>query len=312
MEQINNCVLLLPRLQIQNFNTISSPMTWGAPAITSVLGFMQTLQRKIPEDWSLDLVSCGIVVHEFQAQTSENYVHSFHLTRNPLDKSGSVPGIIEEGRAHLTASLVFEVSFVEDVPTTEQLAEYAQQLTQLIGPLRLAGGSILPISSLFKPEFLVLTDEPEERKNQFIALRRKLLPGFALISRQDVLEQHTSKLQAQDPSKTTLDAWLDLSRLHSFYQADTQDAEKGKWVSERTEKGWLVPIPVGYSALSAEYPAGEVQNARDPNVPFRFVESMYSIGEWKSPHRMQDFAELLWENHTDSEQGIYCCVSRIS
>ena len=40
--------------------------------------------------------------------------------------------------------------------------------------------------------------------------------------------------------------------------------------------------------------AGEVDNARDPTVPFCFVEAIYGIGEWLSPHRLESLEEVLW------------------
>ena len=96
-------------------------------------------------------------------------------------------------------------------------------------------------------------------------------------------------------------------------QADGEIKETVEWLSDREKgSGWLVPIPVGYSALSELYKAGEVQNARDPNVPFRFVESMYSIGEWSSPHRLASLSELLWSSHADHEAGIYRCINHNS
>ncbi|MBS1209700.1 MAG: CRISPR-associated protein Csy2 family [Proteobacteria bacterium] len=66
-----------------------------------------------------------------------------------------------------------------------------------------------------------------------------------------------------------------------------------------------MPIPVGYGALSGLYPPGAVANARDATTPFRFVESLYSIGEWLAPHRLQSPQQLLWYADTDVEAGHY-------
>ena len=66
-------------------------------------------------------------------------------------------------------------------------------------------------------------------------------------------------------------------------------------------------MPVGYGALSPLYPAGSVANARDAHTPFRFVESLYSLGEWVSPHRLHDVAQLLWYADDDTASGLYRC-----
>lgn len=69
----------------------------------------------------------------------------------------------------------------------------------------------------------------------------------------------------------------------------------------------MVPIPVGYAALAAPNAAGGVRNARDATVSLRFVESVYSLGEWISPHRLQSLDQLLWHAETDEVQGLYRC-----
>jgi CRISPR-associated protein Csy2 len=71
-----------------------------------------------------------------------------------------------------------------------------------------------------------------------------------------------------------------------------------------------VPLPVGYGAISPLYEAGQVANARDDQTPFRFVECLYSLGEWKSPHRIQGPDELLWHHQADPEHGLYLCKTR--
>ena len=40
-------LLVLPRLRVQNANAISSPMTWGFPAITAFTGLMTALERRL-------------------------------------------------------------------------------------------------------------------------------------------------------------------------------------------------------------------------------------------------------------------------
>lgn len=318
MELEHNAYLVLPRLQVQNLNTISSPMTWGAPAITAAMGFMLALQRKIPFDWELDLLTVGMVIHEFEPQVNGNYVKKFNLTRNPLGRDGKTPGIIEEGRAHATISLVFGVYIAGDT-SDELLQERAWAIQEKANSMRFAGGSIIHNSNVWhRARILTLTDSQDETEPT-LALKRSLLPGFALISRDDVLLAHTKKLQVENPELTLLDAWLDLSRINrrcvvtQTEQSDGEIKETIEWKADREKgSGWLVPIPVGYSALTELYEAGTVQNARDPNIPFRFVESMYSIGEWCSPHRLASLSELLWSSHTDHEAGVYRCINHNS
>ena len=50
-----------------------------------------------------------------------------------------------------------------------------------------------------------------------------------------------------------------------------------------------------------------MRNARDASVPMRFVESVYALGEWISPHRLTHLAQLLWHAEADEAQGLYRC-----
>jgi CRISPR-associated protein Csy2 len=64
---------------------------------------------------------------------------------------------------------------------------------------------------------------------------------------------------------------------------------------------------VGYAALTPIHSPGTVRNARDATVPMRFVESVYALGEWISPHRLTHLGQLLWHAETDEAQGLYLC-----
>ena len=44
---VSKALLVLPRLRIQNANAISSPLTWGFPAITAFTGLMTALKRRL-------------------------------------------------------------------------------------------------------------------------------------------------------------------------------------------------------------------------------------------------------------------------
>ena len=68
-----------------------------------------------------------------------------------------------------------------------------------------------------------------------------------------------------------------------------------------------MPIPVGYAALGPLHVAGTVANARDASTPFRFVESLYSMGEWLGPHRLHTPRDLLWYADSRPDDGLYRC-----
>lgn len=110
MSEVKN-LLVLPRLRVQNANAISSPMTWGFPAMSAFVGLMHALERKLAEaSLPVSLGRVGVICHDFEAQATEGgYIRGFHLTRNPVDKTGGTAAIVEEGRIHLDITLIFSI-----------------------------------------------------------------------------------------------------------------------------------------------------------------------------------------------------------
>jgi len=301
-------LLVLPHLRIQNANAISSPLTHGFPSLTAFTGFMWALERKLATaNIELGLEAVGVICHAHQEQVHKGYINTFRLTRNPVNEKGKTAAIVEEGRIHLDITLIFSAFwkkgdagksiFLQDME--EQRVLLSQQIAQYVACMRIAGGSV--VSPTPTVQLLSIAEDSAQRARDFRRWRRRWLPGFALVSRNDLLQARWQKLQVENPDSTLLDAWLDLSRFN--WHATRSDDGKVQWQHDR--EGWIVPIPVGYGALSPLHDAGTVRNARDCHTPFCFVESLHSIGQWISPHRLTDVDELLWLAEHQPENGTY-------
>jgi CRISPR-associated protein Csy2 len=295
-----DALIILPHLNIQNVNTISSPLTWGFPSMTAVLGFTHALERKLNSQYNdLKFSGVGVICHHFEAQTYQAAKYSdrlFCLTRNPLKKDGNTASLNEEGRAHVEISLVFQATGSACIASENKQMQILETINNIVQTLRLAGGSIFSI----KPErnieskFINWPDyDNEVQKKESKKILRKLLPGFALVDRSDLLINHTEKLQKKNSEPTALDTLLEFSSIQ--HEPSTYDLkeERAEWTINK-KPGWIVPIPIGYQAISELYPAGKVKNARDMNYPFQFVESIYSLGQWVSPHRLEDIHDIFW------------------
>lgn len=321
-------LLVLPHLRVQNANAISSQMTHGFPSITAFTGLMWALERKLTEAGvSLRFLKVGVICHQHCEQVNDGYVKTFRLTRNPVDKAGATAAIVEEGRTHLDLTLVFQVQqkagSAEDVPllvqgNDEALVELAAKALQTLATMRVAGGSVLPSrpspGRFTRPWLAVLPDDASERSKSFHAWRRQWLPGYALVGRDDLVPVRLEAIRQEHPDATALDAWLDLSRFNYRAEKEGDEAaasQRVRWRDPDRGKGsgWIVPIPVGYVGLSDLHDPGQVQNARDGDTPLRFVESIYSMGEWISPHRLDSVDALLWHAETDLNRGVYRCRS---
>lgn len=315
-------VLVLPRIRVQNANAISSPMTWGFPAVTAFTGLMVALERRLGRTAGIRFRGVGVVCHGHEAQvTAGGYTRAFRLTRNPVLADGGTAAIVEEGRIHLDVSLVFDVQVSDEHRGDAERDALAGRVADMLAGMRLAGGSIMPAlpEAARRPrrpwlEILHPKDAVQERRQQFRSLARRCLPGFALVSRDALLTSRLDELKADDPRATVLDAWLDLSRVTTRAEVEpagegSDAAPKVEWVRD-PRPGWIVPIPVGYTALSGPHAAGTVSGARDRSTPFRFVETVWSVGQWISPHRLDDLDDLTWHSEKPSDGGLYRCRNR--
>jgi CRISPR-associated protein Csy2 len=309
-------LLVLPRLTIQNANAVSSPLTHGFPSITAFIGLMWALERRARAvGMDVAFKAVGVVCHDHQEQvTDDGFVHAFKLTRNPVTKDGSTAAIVEEGRIHLEVSLLLAVCSERWLTEPDAQTSDIQQLAALLSSMRVAGGSVVPAARphlrRYRPYALDLTGTDEDRQAVFRHARSKLLPGFALVARDDLLDARLAELQHSQPAATRLEAWLSLARINWRYAPPADEAGKSKkdaWTHDRKGQGWVVPIPVGYGALGELLPHGQVANARDSTTPFRFVESIFSVGEWLSPHRLTQAQQLLWYADSQPDAGLYRC-----
>jgi len=228
-------ILLIPRIKIHNANALSSPYTIGFPAMTAWLGAVHALERKLKAAGFSDLQfkSTGVVCHKIDLQTykgSGDYVHSIIGTGNPLDKSGKRPSFIEEARCHLDVSIIIEYAYTG--LDEDELVEAVDHLMN--GFMKIAGGDIIALSS---PELHNDRDLGRQRK-----LIRKLMPGYCLIERRDLM------LQAMEEGLDGIDAMLEYIKVTHHCQID----EKGKvkWTSNRKAKGWIIPIATGFQGIT--------------------------------------------------------------
>lgn len=342
--------LYIVRLQVDNISIISSHLTWGFPAPSAFTGFAHALQRKLNTVEDYQGIVCdgiGIICHQFipQVTKSSDYRYSpyqLNLARHPLEADGSTPALVEEGKGNMEVSLIIGLTgetldshlSANDAELNPKTQSLIAKLNQLVYGMRLAGGMILPHHRV-KPKLIHWSSSAAVEKTR--ALRRYLLPGFALIHRHDVLmihrqwlNQHASYRATQGSEANLLDTLLDISRLNLSSTAGQQthvqqvvQVEAGQVQAVSTQpvagnwqlrmrpahlKGWLVPIPIGYGAITDVQAAGSVTGVRDDQYPVTFVETLISLGEWKSPHRIDDLSHILWAYDSHPDQGLYSLI----
>ena len=100
-------LIWLKRIRVENANCIHG-MTWGFPAMTNFLGFTHALSRQLEKDFDFRLDACAVIAHETQplAHSPKGFEYIFSQTRNPLTRKGKTAPINQEGRMHMTISLL--------------------------------------------------------------------------------------------------------------------------------------------------------------------------------------------------------------
>lgn len=116
------------------------------------------------------------------------------------------------------------------------------------------------------------------------------------------LKNHFSNLTEDKSNKKLLDQWKNYCEPNEQTEADWE------YVPKPVRRGYLVPIMTGYKAISKVYNNSEIKDVRDNETDVCFVESVHSVGEWKSVHRAksaEDFQNTLW--HYSYEENWYLC-----
>lgn len=305
-------LLLLPHIRVHNANALSSPYTIGFPAMTAWLGATHALQRKLHADgWAVHCEATGVVCHEMNLNTYRgpgDFVASIVGTGNPLvpksEKSNPSNAVrasfIEEARCHLDVSLVVQLSD-HDSDDSDALCKRVSH--HLNASMKMAGGDILQFNP---PEIMVY----EEGNQQDIrALNRRLMPGYAIIERRELMQE--AMAQGQD----ALDALVDY--LSVYNHCTLNDDGSVTWSRQKktppvteddfpTPAGWLVPLATGFQGIS---PLGNALNQRDPQALHRFAESVVTLGQFIMPYRLNSLDELLWRYHYDESNNLYLCVN---
>ncbi|WP_299009618.1 type I-F CRISPR-associated protein Csy2 [uncultured Shewanella sp.] len=293
-------LLLLPHIQIQNANALSSPFTLGFPAMTAWLGATHALQRKLKIDGfdDLEFKATAVVSHQCNLQTykgESDYVSSIIIAKRPSFtrkeltkfKAGKAPSFIEDARCHLTISLVIEYTGVEQ----DDIERFKNRIYHhLSSSMKMAGGDILKFS---QPQIHKIDQGDDSELKKFL---RKIMPGYALIERKDLM------LEAMERGLDGIDAVLDYLAIHHSCEKD--DDGNVSWSSKRKTAGWIVPIATGFQGITE---LAQVKNQRDPDVQHRFAESVVTLGEFKMPHQITSINDILWQYKVEPENNLYLC-----
>ncbi|PCI69179.1 MAG: type I-F CRISPR-associated protein Csy2 [Piscirickettsiaceae bacterium] len=286
-------ILLIPNIKIHNANALSSPYTIGFPAMTAWLGFMHAVERKLQNTEFKDVKLTGIIVSclELDLQTYKgrgDYVHSIIATSNPLDKAGKRPSFIEEARCDMEVTIAIECEL-----GVIDYEKFTDVIDSKLHTMKIASGDI----TSFKP-----SQHKEVDNNKPRELTKYLMPGFCLVTRQDLMKA------SMDKGKDAIDAMLNYLKITTDIEVD-ENHKVTRSKAYKKEKGWIVPIAIGYQGISE---LGNMKNTRDETTPHRFAESVVTLGEFKMAYRFENIDEMIWRYQQYQGNDLYLCQNNYS
>lgn len=330
-------ILVLPHISVEEANAVSAAFTHGMPSMGAFHGYMLALQRKMAQNGlALTLSGVGVICHKIdeQVQQPANPFHhgrfiqrkraaSIGTTIATIRNGGDLP-FVETGMAHLEITLIFGVHEThQDVEHNQgrllvpgrkdEMDRMASRIQDITESMRVAGGRPTVacrvearLSRRTRAWMELVSSDEEIHEAQVYGWRRQWLPGFALVSREDWWDKSKAALQARGEDSSQFKAFMNGV---AFTKEPDHQNEKGQWqwINKLRPQGagWVVPIPVGYRAISPIFGPKHFRNARDATTPTQFVEPIYSFGEWISQHHLTSVAQLLWYPDNDLEAGIY-------
>lgn len=161
-----------------------------------------------------------------------------------------------------------------------------------------------PKSDLINKHFIsILKKETDgDQYSQLVELWYKHLKApYQQGNIPDELINYFQQLENNLANEKLLNQWLSYCSPDENTDADWEYVQK-------PEAGYLVPIMTGYKAISEVHDNKEIENTRDNETPICFVESVHSVGEWQSVHRIRSaevLSHCLWHYHY--ENNWYLC-----
>ncbi|GJJ80876.1 CRISPR type I-F system protein Csy2 [Pasteurella canis] len=304
--------ILFDHIKLQGANAISGPLSYGFPALTGFTGAIHALSRKLTHH-NVQLGGVMIACHDYELQTYQSSPFSdrtFKQTRNPIKRDGKSASIIEEGKIHLDVSLVVEMHVPDqhlydalENKQSQTAQQFLQECKQLLWQQRIAGGSVLKIGDV---QLFSLAEEPDipfalmpafvlmDAKADLVNITTELQTGL----RVDLLDEEGNSQSSQiniQPEATALDALLEMATLHHIPNHPQASSVDWQTYSVKQDRGWLVPMPVGYQAISPLFDAGQLQHCRTTQYPSQYVETIYSLGKWVFPFSLpDDLSQCFW------------------
>ena len=293
--------VLIPSLQVKDFNAESNQYVVGIPAMTGFTGFGHGLERHLQAlGWELHVEGVAVMLHDLR-------LHEGH-PKCPAAMQGAKdfinPPIIEEIKGDMRVTLVLRLVGEDSEALAQRLEQdfvtpfTRQALSDWIYANPCCGGScqdmqalrLIPFVGQKSDDYLQTTLQRLQRHDK----------GFWVVPRYDLL------LQQQVHGQDVLDALFDTQRRTKQQLPHQSEARwrRDAWIRE--QKRWLVPLAVGYQAIEVPQQRAGVRKG----ALHVYAEPLTSIGEllyashwlWQANFTLE---RVLWVHKHDAQQQTY-------
>ena len=293
--------VLIPSLQVKDFNAESNQYVVGIPAMTGFTGFGHGLERYLQFlGWELAVEGVAVMLHDLR-------LHEGH-PKCPAAMQGAKdfvnPPIIEEIKGDMCVTLVLRLVGEESdalagkVENTFNTPALRLALANWIYANPCCGGScqemkglrLIPATVQAGDAYLLATLQRLQQHDK----------GFWVVPRYELL------LQQQAHGQDALDALFDTQRRTKQQLPHQSEARwrRDAWIRE--QKRWLVPLAVGYQAIEVPQQRAGVRKG----ALHVYAEPLTSIGEllyashwlWQANFTLE---RVLWVHKHDAQQQTY-------
>ena len=302
--------LVFKEIEVESANALSGNLIYGTPALTGIKGAFHAMSRKLltnTQTAHLETSLRGVMVacHEcyVNASRAESY-REYHFTQQkpaPTTSSdlakmkvGTLPSIIQQAQCYVKMSFVVEVVSSNSL-TNDDKGLITQEAFKYVQQQRLAGGSVRLFNNKDAVKFINEAD--------LNSLPYDLTNCNILVDASDVMQALIQK----NPTMTATDILIDVASVH---HTPVETANSTYWRNDRItdQYGWIVPIMVGHHGINPKFKAGLLENSRSNQVDSQYVESVYSLGRWVNPHKLQLESKLsaaFWYYNHDADTSLY-------
>lgn len=289
MEFNMNKYCVINHVKVEMCNAKSGDILYGFPSVSAFLGSIHNIERKIRSSLEIDFFKfdgIAIVSHSCSclADSDRNFGDlSFHQPRFPLDSGGNSQPFANEVYANMDCSVIVDVHFDNDkfndyIGSSLSEEKFFDSLSLKIFDLlkinKFCSGNVVDVKNVC----FCKHDE-----DSFSNIIRSLTPGYVLKNRSEILNDC--------PDGEDLLQFI-FSLTRKSYQWNEND---DKWnFIQHYDGEFLVPIEIGYVQIQSNENV-ECTKLRNQFSEHFIVESLYSIGEWLKPYKIDDFESVCWK-----------------